>query len=349
MKPARWGVLLLLLGGMALFFQPTVRAQSPAETAVLVGQIFDSQGQSVEGAQVQVLIDEQLLAQAETQPDGSFALQLPKTIPYGSTENAPHGQTVLQVWADIAPQTPVNLQIMRAHFEPRRFPLSPEQVQTLRNGEILGLPPIQLERHIGIAFWLATLVFVGMLALIASSKIHNTLATLSGAALVFAISYLGTPFQPSVFIFHFERALHYVDWNVIFLILGMMIVIAVVERTGIFQWMAFRAYRISGGRLWLLLPILMLITGLASAFLDNVTTMLLMTPITIQIALAMGVNPLALLLPEVFASNVVGISTLIGTPTNILIGSYAGISFNDFLRNLTPGVVLAFVGLIAYV
>jgi Na+/H+ antiporter NhaD/arsenite permease-like protein len=90
------------------------------------------------------------------------------------------------------------------------------------------------------------------------------------------------------------------------------------------------------------------VSAVASAFLDNVTTMLLMTPISIQIALAMGINPLALLMPEVMASNVVGISTLIGTPTNILIGSYAGITFNDFLVNLTPGVLLALVGLILY-
>jgi Na+/H+ antiporter NhaD/arsenite permease-like protein len=128
----------------------------------------------------------------------------------------------------------------------------------------------------------------------------------------------------------------------------MMIIIATVERTGIFQWLAFSAYKLSGGRVWLLMPILMVITGIASAFLDNVTTMLLMTPITVQIALAMAVNPLVLLLPEVMASNVAGISTLVGTPTNILIGSYGKISFNAFLTNLTPGVLLAIIGLILY-
>ena len=89
-------------------------------------------------------------------------------------------------------------------------------------------------------------------------------------------------------------------------------------------------------------------TGVASAFLDNVTTMLLMTPITVQIAIALGISPLALIIPEVFASNIVGISTLIGTPTNILIGSYARITFMDFLINLTPGVILAFIGLVIY-
>jgi Na+/H+ antiporter NhaD/arsenite permease-like protein len=205
-----------------------------------------------------------------------------------------------------------------------------------------------MERRISIAFWIATLVFVVVLLLIASSVLHNTLAALVGASLLFVISYLGEPIYEDLFIFNFELSLTYIDWNVIFLIMGMMIVIAVIEDTGIFQWLAFFAYRVSGGRMLLLLPILMLITGVASAFLDNVTTMLLMTPITVQIALALGINPLALLMPEVMASNVIGVSTLVGTPTNILIGSFGDISFTDFLVNLTPGVLLAFVGLIIY-
>jgi Na+/H+ antiporter NhaD/arsenite permease-like protein len=92
----------------------------------------------------------------------------------------------------------------------------------------------------------------------------------------------------------------------------------------------------------------MIFAGLASAFLDNVTTMLLMAPISIQIAMALGIQPLALLIPEVLGSNVIGISTLIGTPTNILIGSAGRISFSDFIVNLTPGVLLAMLGLIIY-
>ncbi|MFQ5421913.1 MAG: SLC13 family permease, partial [Anaerolineae bacterium] len=210
------------------------------------------------------------------------------------------------------------------------------------------LPETILTRKITPAFWVATLIFALVLVWIAMGKLHNTLAALAGASLIFAVSYLGPIAVDELFIFDFHTALNYVDWNVIFLIMGMMIVIAVVERTGIFQWAALMAYRLSGGRIWLLLPILMLITGVASAFLDNVTTMLLMTPITVQIALGLGINPLTLLMPEVMASNVVGISTLIGTPTNILIGSYGRISFTDFLTNLTPGVLLAVVGLILY-
>jgi Na+/H+ antiporter NhaD/arsenite permease-like protein len=94
--------------------------------------------------------------------------------------------------------------------------------------------------------------------------------------------------------------------------------------------------------------VLMITAGVASALLDNVTTMLLMAPISIQIAMALGIQPLALLVPEVLGSNVIGISTLIGTPTNILIGSAGKISFSDFLINLTPGVLIAMAGLIIY-
>jgi Na+/H+ antiporter NhaD/arsenite permease-like protein len=152
-----------------------------------------------------------------------------------------------------------------------------------------------------------------------------------------------------LYIFDFERALTYVNWEVIFLVMGMMIIIAIVEGTGIFQWTAFQAYRLSRGRSWLLVLILMLLTAVASALLDNFTTMLLITPISMQIGLALGINPLALIIPEVLASNVGGISTLIGTPTNILIGAYAGIGFTDFLINQTIGVLLALAVMAGYV
>jgi Na+/H+ antiporter NhaD/arsenite permease-like protein len=242
----------------------------------------------------------------------------------------------------------LKIHIERPHFKGTMVSISKGIIDSLETGKPLIIPTITLEREISPAFWIAAIIFVGVLILIATGFIHNTLATLVGVTLLYLVSYLGTPLFETVFVFDFERSVSYIDWNVIFLVMGMMIVIAVVEETGIFQWLAFFAYRVSGGKMWLLLPILMLITGVASAFLDNVTTMLLMTPITVQIALSLGINPLALLMPEIFASNVVGVSTLVGTPTNILIGSYANISFYDFLKNLTPGVVLAFVALVAY-
>ncbi len=289
--------------------------------------MLDSHGEPVEGATVSLVEGASTTAVAETttEPDGLYSLLVPSSL-----------------------GTHLTVHVQRAHFAPQDIPLSDEQVASLERGETLSLPSIQLERRIGIGFWLATATFALTIVIIATEQLHNTLAALAGTAILLGVSYLGRLISPALFIFDFETALRYVDWDVVFLIMGMMIHIAVVERTGIFQWLAFFAYRISGGRGWLLMPILLVITSVFSAFLDNVTTVLLMAPFTVQIALALGINPLALLVPEVMAANVAGTSTLIGTPTNILVGSFADISFRAFLVNLTPGVLLALVGLVVF-
>ncbi len=318
----------LISANLALLWMgSTTQAQETENTLWIAGTVHDGQNQPVEGARVALIRSEEgeAIYEAESQPDGRYTL----VVPGGDLKS-------------------LEIHIERPHFKGTRVSISKGIIDSLETGKPLIIPTITLEREISPAFWIAAIIFVGVLILIATGFIHNTLATLVGVTLLYLVSYLGTPLFETVFVFDFERSLSYIDWNVIFLVMGMMIVIAVVEETGIFQWLAFFAYRVSGGKMWLLLPILMLITGVASAFLDNVTTMLLMTPITVQIALSLGINPLALLMPEIFASNVVGVSTLVGTPTNILIGSYANISFYDFLKNLTPGVVLAFVALVAY-
>jgi Na+/H+ antiporter NhaD/arsenite permease-like protein len=304
-----------------------VLAEDTAVSPLHTGRIRDAQEQPVFDATITAYSGNDILAEGVSQEDGRY--------------------TLLLVAGDPIPDQ-IAIHVERHHFGTAVYEIKTRDIQNLQQSNLLHIPIITLERHITPGFWIATLVFVGMLALIALGKLHNTLAALLGTTLIFAVSYLGTPLYEGFYIFHFEDALRYIDWNVIFLIMGMMIVIAVVERTGVFQWAAYMAYRLSGGRNWLLVIILMIVTGIASAFLDNVTTMLLMTPVTIRIALSLGINPLALLMPEVMASNVVGISTLVGTPTNILIGSYSGIGFNDFLVNLTPGVLLALVGLIIY-
>jgi Na+/H+ antiporter NhaD/arsenite permease-like protein len=321
-------VMALILASVLLIFpEHSGQAQIPESGITITGFVHDRQGTAVLGAQVSLLSpgSPAPLAETSTQPDGRFTLQL--------TENLTHDLSV---------------RVVRDHFRAVDLNLNNTDMQALQSSGSVALPDITLQRRIGLSFWIATLIFIGMLVLIALGKLHNTLVALLGATTILAISYLGRPISEEFFIFDFPNALRYVDWNVIFLVMGMMIIIATVERTGIFQWLAFSAYKLSGGRIWLLMPILMIFTGVASAFLDNVTTMLLMTPITVQIALAMGISPLVLLLPEVMSSNVVGISTLIGTPTNILIGSYGKISFNSFLSNLTPGVLFAMLGLIIY-
>jgi Na+/H+ antiporter NhaD/arsenite permease-like protein len=312
--------------------QGLVRAQETptSETAgvSLSGRLLDSLGEPVPEAEISVLLNggREPVAEGTSQEDGSFLLH----VPAGEIRA-------------------VVLDVIRPHFRPLELHLAETDVAQLDLGCAVGLADIELERRITPAFWVAAVSFVLVLVLIALEKLHKTTAALLGAALVLGVSFVGGAINPDLYIFSFEQALGHVDFDVIFLVMGMMIVIAVIEETGIFQWLAYQSYRLSGGRIWLLVTILIIITAIASALLDNVTTMLLMAPITIQIAITLGINPLALLIPEALASNVGGISTLIGTPTNILIGSYAGLGFNDFLVNLTPGVVLALIALTIFV
>jgi Na+/H+ antiporter NhaD/arsenite permease-like protein len=335
----RWRVLLSILIlvlalGQGASQQPLLAWEqekaeaSSAESMGLSGQLVDPLGEPVHDAEVLVLVNggDDPIAQSTSQHDGSFVIDLPRDQ-----------------------YTAVEIEIERSHFQPVRRELDETELAQLGEYGSVQLPDITLERRITAGFWVATLSFVLVLVLIALERLHKTTAALLGAALVLGVSFVGGALNPNLFIFDFEIALSYVDFDVIFLVMGMMIVIAVIEETGIFQWMAYQAYRLSRGKLWLLVTILIIITSVASALLDNVTTMLLMAPITIQIALTLGISPLALLMPEVLASNVGGISTLIGTPTNILIGSYAGLGFNDFLFNLTPGVVMALVALTVYI
>lgn len=314
-----------LLCGAVFALAAQERAPAPASGPRVVGVVIDRQGQPVAGAEVELALpgSSDPLAHTRTQPDGSFQLAA-----------TPLGGMVLEV--------------RRPHYRPFRYQSSDGDIAELAAGRSLALEGIVLERAISSGFWVAAAVFALVLLLIATGWLHNTLASLLGVGVLFAASYLGSIVAPGLYVFDFATALAFVDWNVIFLILGMMMVIAVVEHTGVFQWLAFAAYRSSRGRLGLLMVILVLIAGVGSAILDNVTTMLLMTPITVRIALAIGINPLALLMPTVMASNVAGVSTLVGTPTNILIGSFAGLGFNDFLINLTPGVLLALLGLVLY-
>jgi len=323
-------IFLLLIMAVFLFSMGDVQAADlDPEYSYIFGKVRDSQHQPVKGVKVNLLTGDssnsQILSSAFTQADGSYAIQVTRPIP-----------------------SLLKLQYFRPHFKGQLIPIQDSDLDLLKEGNSISIPVLILDREITPAFWISSIVFLIVLILIATGFLHNTLASFAGASILLAVSYLGSPFSQDLYIFNFPQAISYIDWNVIFLIMGMMMVIAVVEGTGIFHWLAFFAYRISKGRMWVLLPVLMLITGISSAFLDNVTTMLLMTPITVQIALALNISPLVLLIPEVFASNVIGVSTLIGTPTNILIGSFGNITFNEFLTNLTPGVFLAFLGLVGY-
>ncbi len=215
-------------------------------------------------------------------------------------------------------------------------------------GYYLAHHNFSLSRVITPAFWIATLVLVAVYALIAFELMHRTLAAFLGASVLLAITYTAGTFNPNYVILTFEDAIHAIDMNVIFLLMAMMIIVGVMKKTGVFQWMAYKSYQIAKGNVYVLAGILMFVTAVVSAFLDNVTTMLLIIPVTIEIALTLKINPVSLLLPEAFASNVGGTATLIGDPPNIMIGSYAKLSFVDFARHLSVINFICLIVIIVY-
>ncbi|KAA3648460.1 MAG: hypothetical protein DWQ07_05560 [Chloroflexi bacterium] len=302
--------------------------QGGMDKFIISGYLLDPQGQPIAVAVVEgfEIGGETPLGEAESHEDGSYLLEL-NTIPASGLE----------------------VHITRAHYQSQTITLDSDTLNDLETSRVLNLGELTLERRVTPGFWAAAVIFVAVLALIAFELVASTTAALFGFSMVMVMSHVVNIFAPSWYIVDFEHALEFINWEVIFLVMAMMIIVAIIERTGIFQWTAFQAYRLSRGRTWLLVLILMAVTVVASALLDNFTTMLLMTPISIQIGLALGINPLALIIPEVLASNVGGITTLIGTPTNILIGAYADIGFTDFLINQTVGVTVALILMAAYV
>ncbi len=176
----------------------------------------------------------------------------------------------------------------------------------------------------------AAALFVVVLAGIALELVNRTVLALLGAAVLVA---LGIVEQS-------EAASEFVDWNTIGLLAGMMVIVVILNKTGVFEYLAIRSAQLGKARPGRILILLSIVTAVLSAFLDNVTTVILMVPVTFLIADALGVSPLPFLVSQVMASNVGGAATLIGDPPNILIGSAASLSFTDFVLNLTPVVLL---------
>jgi len=188
---------------------------------------------------------------------------------------------------------------------------------------------------------LAIAIFVVTYALIATERVHRVAAALGGAAALVLVGIVDAETA-------FYSAETGVDWNVIFLLLGMMIIVSVFKQTGVFEYLAIWAAQRSGGRPYRLMVLLVVITAVASALLDNVTTVLLVAPVTFAVCARLGLPAVPYLIALVFASNIGGTATLIGDPPNIIIASRANLSFNDFLIHLAPIVavlLLAFLGL----
>ncbi len=185
--------------------------------------------------------------------------------------------------------------------------------------------------------FVAGAIFLVAYGLIASERFDRTLVALAGGLLVVVVGIIDQ-----------HDAFAAIDLNVIFLLAGMMVLAGGLSRTGFFEFVAGYAIHFSRGQPFRLLIILSILTALLAAVLDNVTTVVLLTPVTLSIARTLKVSPFPYLISQIFASNIGGTATLIGDPPNILIGSAAGLDFGEFLVNLAPVVVIimfAFVGI----
>lgn len=186
------------------------------------------------------------------------------------------------------------------------------------------------------AYLASAIVFAGTFAAILSERTHRTIAAVAGASIMLVVGM-------SMGFYSQEAALASIDFNTLGLLLGMMILVSMLARTGFFQYLAILTAKRSHGNPWSLLLILGTVTTFLSMFLDNVTTIVLIAPVTVLIAEILGISPVPLLMAEALLSDTGGVATLVGDPPNVMIGSAAGFSFNDFLVHLSPIVIVAWL------
>jgi Na+/H+ antiporter NhaD/arsenite permease-like protein len=186
----------------------------------------------------------------------------------------------------------------------------------------------------------AVVVFLAAYILIATERVPKMVTALAGAGVILAF---GVASSEDAFYSHDTG----IDWDVIFLLLGMMIIVGILRQTGVFEYIAIWAAKRAKGSPFRVMVLLVLITAFASALLDNVTTVLLIAPVTLLVCERLGVSPVPFLIAEVLSSNVGGAATLIGDPPNIIIASRSGLTFNDFLVHMTPIAALGIAVLVA--
>lgn len=179
---------------------------------------------------------------------------------------------------------------------------------------------------------IAIIIFLGIYVSISFEFVNKTIAVLIGASTYLLFHVLNQ-----------EAAFAMIDWNVIFLLIGMMIIVGITKQSGLFEFIAIHTAKKAKGDPIVIMLAMMGITAVLSAFLDNVTTILIITPVSILIAVELGLSPIPFIISQAVASNIGGTATLIGDPPNIMIGSAANLSFLDFLVNLTPVVLLSLV------
>lgn len=179
-------------------------------------------------------------------------------------------------------------------------------------------------------------IFVVAMALIMSEKVHRALVAIVGAMLVLVLH-----------VVPFDVAVSHVDFNTLGVLFGMMLFVAVVKLSGLFEFLAIKCARLAHGDPWRIMVLFTILTAVLSAFLDNVTTVLLVGPMTLTVCKLLDTSPVPFLVTEILASNIGGTATLIGDPPNIMIGSEAGLTFSDFVMFNAPAVILIMVATIA--
>jgi Na+/H+ antiporter NhaD/arsenite permease-like protein len=312
------------------------KVSGTSDVLTVSGAIKDAQGRPLKEAFISIYVDGyKLKVPEETTSSNSGKYEVELVIPGGTLPNAK---------LEIEVSKPAYKSSGKLLVE--RVVKDREDEQG--NPNYLVHQNISLKRAVTPAFWIATLILVGVYVMIAFEMMHRTLAAFLGASLLLIITYTAGTFNPGYVILTFEDAMRAIDMNVILLLMSMMIIVGILKKTGVFQWLAYKSYQIARGNVFILAAILMFVTAVVSAFLDNVTTMLLMIPVTIEIALTLKINPIGFLVPEAFASNVGGTATLIGDPPNIMIGSYAKLTFVDVAKNLTLVCLICLVVTIIY-
>ena len=186
------------------------------------------------------------------------------------------------------------------------------------------------------SFWLSVIIFLAVYAMIIVEKFHRTVIALVGATVVIALGLISQ-----------KDAINAIDFNTIGLLVGMMIIVGITRRSGVFGYLAVKSARLAKGKPINILIALGLITAVLSAFLDNVTTVLLIVPVTFVLTDRLDISPIPFLFTEIIASNVGGTATLIGDPPNIMIGSATHLGFMDFIANLALPVIVILIATIA--
>ena len=338
-------IFLILCTGffIAVFLYPFDQSfashgeKAEADTFFISGEVIDSHKEPVKEAKIRLLINgkpHKLLVghkeveAVETSSHGTY--QLDFKLSSGQIDTAK-----------------MQLEISKTSFSKTYAGFTKEDfAQKGRN--FYAVKDIQLQRILGPAFYIATVVFLLAYIAISFELLHRTIAAMLGGAIMLLLTYTIGTLNHEYHIISFERAIAAIDMNVIFLLMGMMTIVGVLKHTGVFQWCAYMSFKLARGNVLVLAIISMIFIAVTSALLDNVTTMLLYTPVMIHIALTLEISPLALLIPGIMASNIGGTATLIGDPPNIMIGSYTGLTFMQFVINLALVCLVSMVVLFIY-